>query len=134
MRRPRRYALLLLAIPREAYLQASVMDGGREWVDRFNAVYQACKSADRLVLLRDSEEDALPGWLSDMPEYGIWQRNNLWNLSFGLQSGAERASLLALWDGDASNGIGGTADMIALCKGRGIPTTEIPTAALFGTG
>jgi len=114
---------LLLAVPREAYIKASVADAGRDWVDRFEAIFDSRKAAGRLLVLQDQEDQTLPNWLLGMEGYGLWQRNNLWSLSFGFQNGPERASLIALWDGKVGDGIGGTEDMVELSKDRGVPYT-----------
>jgi len=125
---------LLLAIPREEYLIESVQDGGRDWVERFERIYETRRAAGRLLVLQQEGERPMPDWLADMPAYGVWERNNLWTLSFGFQFGHDRASLIAFWDGQRGDGMGGTEDMVALAQERGVPQTVLSNCALLGAG
>jgi hypothetical protein len=97
--------LVCLAMPPEQYIAASVLP---EWVDRF---YRVVSSGAVPVL---AEQGKVPAWLTDKPGYGIWQRNNLWELCIALAQDAKRLSLVALWDGP-----GGTEHMIQIARKRG---------------
>jgi hypothetical protein len=104
---------LFLAGPRDAFVAASVQDAGHEWVERFNRVYESRPFRQ----LGNSLE--LPRWSRTLDGYSVWQRNNLWLLNHALVHGAERVTLIALWNGEAGDGPGGTADMVERAKGRG---------------
>ena len=117
---------LFLAVPKEQFVVASVQDAGPEWVERF---YRLCERQHPVVL---ASSNALPKWLSDKPDYTIWQRNNLWILHHALaEVGGANVIVIALWNGEAGGGPGGTADMIQQAKARGAKTLIIDTKTLF---
>ncbi len=120
---------LLLAVPRDLYVRASVQDGGPDWVDRFDTLYRDRQAADRLLVLQN--EQTLPSWLADAPDYSVWLRNNLWTLFFGLSNGAQNASLIALWNGKEGDDFGGTKDMVQLAKDHGTRTKILPAEQLL---
>ena len=98
---------LFLAIPSNDYITASVdVPGQPQWTNRFRAVEQRCRPR---TLSRTKD---LPLWLRDKPDYSIWQRNNLWTLHNALAFGGRNVTLIALWNGAAGDGPGGTEDMI----------------------
>src|SRR6185436_19343177 len=84
------------------------------------------------------ESEYLPAWLRSKPDYGIWQRNNLWMLFNALNEGCDPKSsdpnitLIALWDGDAADGPGGTSDLIDKVEHLGARCEVINTKELFG--
>jgi hypothetical protein len=102
--------MVCVAMPRDRYIAASVLP---EWVDRFHAIVG---DGPLLVL---SENGKLPAWLTDKPKYGIWERNNLWELSTALAQDPKRLTLLALWDGKPGDGAGGTEHMVRIARTRG---------------
>lgn len=104
---------LFLAGPRDAFVAASVQDSGHEWVERFNRIYESRPFRQ----LGSSLE--LPRWSRTLDGYSVWQRNNLWLLNHALVHGAERVTLIALWNGETGDGPGGTADMVDRAKSRG---------------
>lgn len=117
---------LYLALPSNAYIVESVDVPGRpEWIDRFRAIEDRCAS---VVLSRGTE---LPRWLRKRKDYSIWQRNNLWMLHNALAFGAKHMTLIALWNGAAGDGPGGTQDMVTQAKARGAKTVILDTAVLF---
>ena len=119
---------LYLALPPETYVTESVSPGGADWVSRFWALHARFPSAP--VLSRSKE---LPRWLRHPPDgYGIWQRNNLWTLNEALSGGASNVTVIALWNGRAGDGPGGTADMIATARSQGAEVRVIDTNVLFG--
>jgi hypothetical protein len=94
---------------RDAYVQASVQDGGPEWVERFNALWERLPSR----VLGDSQGSLdLPRWLRPAKDYSVWERSNRWMLNNALVYGAKTVTLLALWNGEAGDGPGGTKDMV----------------------
>lgn len=99
-----------LALPREKYIEESVLPG---WVERF---YRVVDGGTVAVLAEDGK---LPAWLTDKPSYSIWQRNNLWELCTALAFDAKRLTLIALWDGQKGDGPGGTEHMVGIARKRG---------------
>jgi hypothetical protein len=66
-----------------------------------------------------SDREGLPRWLADS---GVdsWERGNQWVMKMALTSGANRITLIALWDGKAAGDApGGTAHMIRLAEEAG---------------
>lgn len=119
---------LLLALPREEYMKASVNDGGAEWIDRFNKVYAALSEQNRVLVLQ--EEPDLPAWLADFENYSVWQRNNIWALGFGLLAPPGQARLIALWNQEPGDSPGGTQEMVDLARDYGMGIELLPAAEL----
>jgi tetratricopeptide (TPR) repeat protein len=110
---------------REAYLAASVQDGGPGWVQRFSSL------ADTLpVRTLGNAQDALelPRWLRPAKNYSIWERSNRWMLHNALVY--PKVTLIALWNGEQGDGPGGTESMVATAKQRGA-TVRILNARLL---
>lgn len=118
--------ILYLAMPRNEYVRESVGDAGARWVERFDALYARLP---RRELGRSKE---LPRWLQSKPDYGIWQRNNLWSLYNAMARGSRYVTLIALWDGAAGDGAGGTQDMVNRADESGAKTIILPTKEIFG--
>jgi hypothetical protein len=78
-----------------------------------------------------SEE--LPGWLVDVDGYSLWSRNNLWTLHTALAVDRAEVTLVALWNGEAGDGPGGTEDMLELAAERGVRVVRIDTNTLFAS-
>jgi hypothetical protein len=116
---------LYLAIPRDEYVKESVRDGGTQWVDRFNELYQ------RLPLRELGKSKELPRWLQSKPDYTVWQRNNLWMLYNAMALGSRYVTLIALWDGEAGDGPGGTKDMVNKAEESAAKTIILPTRDIF---
>jgi hypothetical protein len=111
---------MYLAVPARDYVVSSVSDAGPDWVRRFNELQRTTQPQ----VLSDAVD--LPSWLRTRADYGIWQRSNLWMLhtAFAFQG---HVTIIALWDGKAGDGPGGTADMVARAKERGARTV-VPDA------
>jgi hypothetical protein len=116
---------LYLAMPRDEYVKESVRDAGARWVDRFDQLYE------RLPMRELGKSKELPRWLQNKPDYSIWQRNNLWTLYNTLARGSRYATLIALWDGGAGDGPGGTQDMVNRADESGAKTIVLQTKAIF---
>lgn len=116
---------IFLALPRDQYVKSSVAPAGSDWVQEF----------DRLCHLRPvrilAESKDVPRWLQDKPNYTIWQRNNLWMLFNALASGSANVTLIALWNREAGDGPGGTADMVNKSNDRGAKTIVLDTNVIF---
>jgi hypothetical protein len=104
--------LILLALPVDGFLIASVAPAGPAWVERFGALLER-RGREELHIMR-SEDGLLEGQTSN-----IWQRANLWMIEQAVNLAPERA-LLALWDGKAGDGPGGTEHFLQIAQKSGI--------------
>lgn len=104
---------VLLAGPPSEYVVASVQDSGGDWVQRFNELIRLCP------VLQLTADLKLPRWLRGIPDFNLWQHNNIWTLNQALIHGDEKVVLVALWDHSPGDGKGGTADMIQELRRRG---------------
>lgn len=102
-----------LVLPNNDYMKASVADGGPNWVERFRRL---CDLQQPKIL---SDSDKLPRWLRPKKGYSIWQRSNLWMLHNALYISKDNLTLMALWNGEAGDGPGGTEDMVKRAQDRG---------------
>jgi hypothetical protein len=118
--------MVVLPIPVEDYRRESVADGGREWMEEFNKLIVRSPP----VILRDTAER--PAWTKEIKSYGVFQRGNIWMIQDALLRPDADATLLALWNGAAGDGPGGTADMVTLAKTHGANTVTVDTNKLFG--
>ena len=134
---------LCLATRPQQYVVSSVEKAGAGWVERFRELYKAREGAGLVRVLSDEEEvldarEHLPVWLRPKEGYGIWERTNLWMLFNALDeardpdSAEPNLTLIALWDGEAGDGDGGTRDLIDKVKEVGARYTIIGTKELFG--
>jgi hypothetical protein len=119
---------LFLALPRDEFIVTSVAAAGPGWVDRLDRLL------DKLPTRVLQQSDQLPGWLAAKPKYGLWSRNNLWLLYNALAHGGRRVTAIALWDGRAGDGPGGTEDLVEQARKRGAKTVILNTRQLFGLG
>jgi hypothetical protein len=117
---------VVLPIPKIDYQLQSVSDGGPEWVDRF----QRLIAAKPPIILSDSA--SLPIWAASIANYGVFQRGNIWMIKDALFRGNANVALLALWNGKAGDGPGGTQDMIELAKTQGAKVYVKDAGELFG--
>ncbi|MGE5217974.1 MAG: tetratricopeptide repeat-containing protein [Chloroflexota bacterium] len=104
---------MYLVLPKSDYIKASVADGGPEWVERFNRLF------DKLQPKILSDTDQLPRWLRAKMDYNLWQRSNLWMLHNALFISQDHVTLIALWNGATGDGPGGTEDMVKRAQDRG---------------
>jgi hypothetical protein len=116
---------MYLVLPKNEYVKASVADGGPEWIDRFNRLY------DKLKAKTLTDSDRLPRWLRAKKDYDIWQRSNLWMLHNALSISQDRLTLIALWNGATGDGPGGTEDMVERAKNRGARFIHLDTKKLL---
>jgi hypothetical protein len=118
---------MCLALAPGDFAKASVENEDARWMKRFE---KQLEMHDDAPVLASSE--TLPQWLSFKSNYDIWQRNNLWLLSETLGLDARRRALIALWDGEAGDGPGGTEHMVSLARERGMEVILLDTKKLFG--
>ena len=120
---------LLLPLPPDRFRNESVSPAGRYWEDRFDAVLRKDPAPSFLM---DSAD--LPIWLSFKNDYSTWQRANLWLVQEAVTIGAKNLTLIALWDGVKTQGIGGTYHMRMVAQDRGAALVTIYTADLLHQG
>jgi hypothetical protein len=103
---------VLLALPPEDFIAASVAAAGQSWVDRFHRLLEHRGPQNVLVVPGDvpkSEADA----------NGVWERANLWMIDQAIAAAPDQA-LLPLWDGSVGDGPGGTEHFIQVARRSGI--------------
>ena len=103
---------VLLAMPPDEFEATSVAPAGPAWVDRFHALLNRL-GPDRTHVMESSD-----GLLEGATE-NIWQRANLWMIEEATAIAGEQA-LLALWDGNAGDGPGGTEHFLQVARQSGI--------------
>jgi hypothetical protein len=117
---------MLLALPNNQFIEASVDNDDKSWLHRFHAQLERHPA---WPVLTDSLE--LPKWLQFKRGYDIWQRNNLWLLSEALCLAPKNLTVIGLWDGEPGDGPGGTEDMVSMAKDRGARFVRLDTKKLF---
>lgn len=127
-----------LGVPCTLCLPMPAVDYSREvfgdedgWRGRFLNLHRAMKKESVLEL---SNTTALPRWLQGTSA-DPWERGNRWVLKMALAAGADRTTLIALWDGKDHGGArGGTAHMVHITRQAGTVYVErIDTNALLGS-
>jgi hypothetical protein len=113
---------VFLALPEAQFVERSVAPAGREWIERFFATVhrQPTYVLDTVLATTASSNDC-----------NVWQQTNLWMLQEALRFGADKAVLIALWDGEGGDGPGGTGDLIERAKRHQVTTLALDTKALF---
>jgi len=118
---------LYLALPIDAYLQASVAAAGPLWVDRFHALVARLGTAVQIL----DDTIALPASLTQGEPLNIWAHTNLWMVSEAISLAPQR-TLLALWDGRSGDGPGGTEHLVSAAPSLGVDVfPPIQTQSLF---
>lgn len=113
---------IYLPFPKNEFVEHSVAFAGRNWMDRF---YALCERLPVHILL---DENAYEG---DEVKISVWERTNSWMLQHALQNGGDHMNLLALWNGEAGDGKGGTDHMATVVKSSGGKVIIIDTNLLF---
>jgi tetratricopeptide (TPR) repeat protein len=117
---------LYLPLPSDLFRNESVSPAGRFWEDEFD---ELLKKGPAPPLLSTSTE--LPVWLSVKKDYATWQRANLWLIHEALAVGAKNFTLLALWDGVKTEGLGGTYHMRTLAQQYGAALVTVSMTDLI---
>jgi len=99
------------------FLADSVADGGPQWVERFHALIEARPTH---VLAEDTTSDL-----------DVYSRTNQWMLEAALADVPESATLIALWDGKAGDGPGGTQDMVERARSAGAQVVHLKSRDLL---
>ncbi len=136
---------LYLAVPPTEYVRKSVKAAGQSWVERFWRLYNELSAQGRVRaplseatdVPGDKQHRYLPAWLREKEHYTIWQRNNLWMLFNALDAACDPKShdpnitLIALWDGAAGDGDGGTSDLVNKVENLGARNVILDTNVIF---
>lgn len=134
---------LYLGLPPQEYVVKSVLKAGPKWVERFWRLHEERSAQGQMRVLStvtgvtDAREH-LPAWVREKHGYGIWERTNLWMLFNALDEACDQRSedpnmtLVALWDGRASDGPGGTGDLVEKVERLGARTRLLMTEEIFG--
>jgi hypothetical protein len=117
---------LYLPLPPDWFRNESVSPAGRFWEDRFDELLRKYPSPP--VLAKTAE---LPLWLSAKKDYTSWQRANLWFIQEARALNASNFTLIALWDGVRTEGLGGTFHMRAVAQQYGAALVTIYTTDLL---
>ncbi len=106
-------SIICLPMPVDAYVRANF-----ETLDELRSRFFRFTEAKKQVL-QLSDREGLPRWFGESAT-NSWERGNRWVLHMALASGAQKITLLALWDGkEEGNGPGGTAHMVNLARNSG---------------
>ncbi len=119
---------LYLPLPPDWFRNESVSPAGRLWEDKFDELLRKYPSPP--CLARSCE---LPLWLSTRKDYTSWQRANLWLIHEALAVNANNFTLLALWDGVKTEGLGGSYHMRTVAQQYGAALVTIYTSDLLKT-
>jgi hypothetical protein len=99
---------MLLALPPQEFEAESVAPAGPGWVNRFRALLHRAGPSRVSVMKAGEGETGNP-----------WEAANLWMIDQATALAGEQA-LLALWDGQAGDGPGGTEHLLAVARERGV--------------
>ncbi len=117
---------ILLPLPPDRFRNESVSPAGRWWEDRFDHLLKKGPPPQCLT-----ESADLPLWLLARMNYSTWQRANLWILQEAIAFDASHLTLIALWDGIKTEGLGGTYHMRAIAQECGAALVTIYTSDLL---
>jgi hypothetical protein len=119
---------MYLPLPPDQYVLESVDPAGGNWIKRFHLILKRTPSVPVLSPIKE-----LPKWLQAKQHYNIWQRNGLWLLHQALAAGANHLTLIALWNEEKGDGLGGTEHMVRIARERHARVVLLKTKELFGT-
>jgi hypothetical protein len=106
---------LLLPLPEPEFIAESVDLAGTDWHDRFLSLRSACPT----LLQAEHLGPAAPG-------ENVFARNNRWCLDLAMRvADGPGTHVVAVWDGQASDGAGGTGDLVARARRRGATVVVI---------
>jgi len=91
-----------LPMPEKEFLEASVSFAGQEWVDRFY----------KMKNHPDTNFSLLPENYRNEEGLNVFARNNLLQLDTAFKNKSKHVRFLALWNGQAGDGAGGTQHMV----------------------
>jgi hypothetical protein len=122
---------ICLPMPRDV-VAAKIFGAPDRWRGRYLDLLKF-HDVTRQSVLELSNRDGLPRWLEGS---GIdpWERGNRWVLEMARASGAEKTTLIVLWDGNLTgDGQGGTGHMVKIVQDTPghIDIKQISTAELL---
>ena len=103
---------MMLALPTKEFLAESVAPAGPDWVRRFNAMVE--RHSPQSLRIMGERDGLMQGETAN-----IWLRANLWMIEEAAALAPERW-LLALWDGRAGDGPGGTDHLMQAAPKLGV--------------
>jgi len=106
---------ICLPMPQDDYV-ARVFDD-LQWRERFLRLLDGRKERKSPRVCQLSDRPGLPLWLHGAVT-NEWERANRWLLEMGATYGAQKITLLALWDGRPGDAPGGTAHMVAIARAK----------------
>ncbi len=118
---------ILLPMPADEYVRASVADAGAGWVERFERLTTALPTR----VLGSETEPPAPATGADDAPLSPFARGNLRMLEEALAHGADSVALIALWDGRGGDGPGGTADLVERARRRGVRVVVLDAGRLL---
>lgn len=100
---------LVQPLPEDEFVRRSVLTSadGAQWAERYRRLRERC--ATPLFTLPASEAP-------DSGGTSVFERCNRWMLEQALAWGADKLTLVCLWDGSDGDGPGGTAHLVDLAK------------------
>ena len=117
---------LCLALPDDKFEVKSVQRGGARWIERYRALIAG--QVPRVL----QQSEGLPRWLSDKPDYDVWQRNNLWMMFNALATGSRDLTLIALYNREREpDGPGGTRHLVQEASKWGFKPIELDARKLL---
>jgi hypothetical protein len=111
---------LCLPMPVDAVARHAFPEADR-WRSRFLAVVDAHQNG----LLQLADDAELPRWLQGRAGIDPWERGNRWVMQLAQAWGAQRVTLLVLWDREDDGSLGSTAHMVRMAKALGRFQLEI---------
>ncbi len=119
---------LRLPLVEPEFLEQSVRFAGESWQKQFHAVCEKAREIGGANAVQVLPEEIGP----TPPLADPFSRNNLWQLYSALAHGAEKVHFIALWDGRAGDGPGGTEHMMTSVKREAGKVYHLWTRKLFG--
>lgn len=109
---------IYLALPVDAFIEASVAPAGAGWVERLKRLLETMPASVLGDERRNDTDDSL------------WTQTNLLMLEEALKAGSDHATLIAMWNGKDGDGPGGTGHLLTVARQRGLRTEIIDTGML----
>lgn len=118
---------LCMPVQRDA-IARNVFKDYDDWRNHFFAIVDA-QPRDRVFVLSDNGR--LPQWLGARTTMTPWSRGNRWMLKQAQAWGADRVTLLALWDHKEDKSLDGTTGLLKLARETGSVYIELIDCGLL---
>ncbi len=113
---------LLQPFDEEEFIENSVTPAAGDWFNRYQSITTTIQQPPL----------AAPAELGELsPNMNPYERCNLWLLDTALAYGAEKLTLICLWDGGGGDGPGGTAHMVEEVKKQHGRVVWLDTREIF---